>query len=103
MVPPERSQDPADATIHGYAQLFGDLADQLTGLKEMLDDTLELEGKQVGAFIATRLLSRMHHHDRNFPIEAVHQRITPAMARTAAEVAVASHIAQVVSKLERRE
>lgn len=41
LLPPERGQDPANATVHNYAQVFNDLADQLAGLKEMLDDTLE--------------------------------------------------------------
>lgn len=76
---------------------------QLAGLKETLDETLEQEGKQVGTFIATWLLSRLHHRDPDFPIEAIHQRITPVMVRTAAKAAVAPHIVQVVSKLKRRE
>ena len=55
----------------------------------------------MGAYVATRLLSRLHHRDPTFPVEAIHQRITPATARTAADEAVASHVAQVVSKLQR--
>lgn len=101
--PPKRSQDLAIATIHDYAQLFGDLVGQLVGLKETLDDTLEQEGKQVSAFIAMLLLSRLHHRDPEFPLEGIHQRIILTTARMAVEAAVAPHVTQVVSKLERHE
>ena len=100
--PVEWNQDPTTAKVQDYAQFFDGLAGQLAGLKESLDETLEQEGKQVGAFVATRLLSRLLHRDPSFPMDAIHEKITPPMARKEAEAAVASHVARVVDKLERQ-
>ena len=102
MDPAEWNQDPITAKVQDYAQFFDSLADQLAGLKESLEETLEQEGKQIGTFIASRLLSRLHHRDPNFPVDAVHEKITPATARKEAEAAVASHVARIVDKLERQ-
>jgi len=98
----EWNQDPSTATVQDYAKFFGSLAGQLDGLKESLDETLEQEGKQVGAFVATRLLSRLHHRDPSFPVDAIHEKISPSTAREEAEAAVAPHVAKVVEILKRQ-
>ena len=79
------------------------MAGQLAGLKDSLDETLEQEGKQLGTFLATRLLSRLHHRDPSFPVDAIHEKITPPAARKEAEAAVASHVAKVVDVLRRQD
>jgi len=99
----EWNQDPNTATVQDFAKFFGSLAGQLDGLKESLDETLEQEGKQVGAFVASRLLSRLHHRDPSFPVDAIHEKITPPAARKEAEAAVASHVAKLVEILKRQE
>ena len=90
------------AKVRDYAQLFDSLAGQLAGLKESLEETLEQEGRQMGTFIASRLLSRLYHRDPNFPVDAVHEKISPAMARMEAEATVASHVDKIVAKLKRQ-
>ena len=99
----EWNQDPNTATVQDFAKFFGSLAGQLDGLKESLDETLEQEGKQVGAFVASRLLSRLHHRDPSFPVDAIHEKITPSAAMKEAEAAVASHVAKVVDVLRHRD
>ena len=99
--PAEWNQDPTTAKVQDFAQFFDSLAGQLGGLKGSLDETLEQEGKQIGEFVASRLLSRLHHRDPSFPVDAVHEKISPATAREEAEAAVASHVARIVAKLKR--
>ena len=70
--PVERNQDPTTARVQDFIPFFDGLAGQLAGLKDSLDETLEQEGKQLGTFVATRLLSRLHHWDPSFPVEAIH-------------------------------
>ena len=101
--PAEWNQDPATARVQDFIPFFDSLAGQLAGLKESLDETLEQEGKQVGAFVASRLLSRLHHRDPSFPVDAIHEKITPPAARKEAEAAVASHVAKLVEILKRQE
>ena len=68
-----------------------------------MDETLEQEGKQIGAFVASRLLSRLHHRDPSFPVDAVHEKISPATVREEAEAVVAPHVTRIVAKLRRQE
>ena len=99
----ERNLHPDDEEISDHVEFFSHLTGQLTGLKEWLDETLEQEGRQFGTFVASRLLSRLHHRDPSFPVDAVHEKISPATAREDAEAAVASHVARIVAKLRRQE
>ena len=101
--PVEWDKDPITAKVWEYAQFFGFVVDFLAGLKDSLEETLEQEGKQVGEFVATRLLSRLHHQDPSFPVDAIHEKISPPAARKEAEVAVAPHVAKVVEILKRQE
>lgn len=100
LTPPELDQDPTNVTVHSYAAFFNTLVGQLAGLKEALDATLDDEGRQVGSFVARRILSRLHHQDPNLPLDVIFQRITSAMARAVAEEAMDTHVAQVVDKLQ---
>ena len=100
--PVEWDKNPVTASIREYVQFFGFVVDFLAGLKGSLDEILVQEGRQVGEFVATRLLSRLHHQDPSLRLEAIHEKIVPAATRTEAEAAVAPHVARVVAKLERQ-
>ena len=82
----EWNQDPTSARVQDFIPFFDSLAGQLAGLKDSLDETLEQEGKQLGTFIATRLLSWLHHRDPSFPVEAIHEKITPPAASKVVQV-----------------
>ena len=102
LVPAERTKDYLHDKLEDHARFLDSLSGQLAGLRESFEDTLSQEGKQVAEALATHILSRLHHRDPAFPVEAIFERITPPAKRAEAEAAVAAHVAELVSRMARK-
>ena len=77
LVPAERTEDYLHDRLEDHARFLDSLSGQLAGLRESFEDTLSQEGKQVAGALATHILSRLHHRDPAFPVDAIFERITP--------------------------
>ena len=102
LVPAERTKDYLHDKLEDHARFLDSLSGQLAGLRESFEDTLSQEGKQVAEAIATHILSRLHHRDPAFPVDAIFARITPPAKRAEAEAAVAAHVAELTSRMARK-
>ena len=101
LVPAERSADFPHDKLEDHARFLDSLSGQLAELREAFEDTLSREGKQVAETLATHILSRLHHRDPSFPVDAIFTRITPQAERERAEAAVAGHVAELVRRMAR--